>query len=136
MVRAKLHLLSPGIVSMRFLGQRDMAEEAERAVALLAPSCEPHHRTGCWIFPLPYLPDVARVLKSHVAQVAASPELVAAHRRWKKFNAAILALKSKSTESFPAAPYETIFRQPYLPRQWAYTCPECGVAGEDSAGYG
>jgi len=118
MVRAKLHLLSPGIVSMRFLGQKDMAEEAERAVALLAPSCEPHHRTGCWIFPLPYLPDVARVLKSHVARVTVSPELAVAHRRWKKFNAAVLALKSKSTEHFPAAPYEAIFRQPFIPHPY------------------
>lgn len=118
MVRAKLQLFSRGIVRMKFSGERSAAEDAERAVALLAPSCEPNSRAGGWTFPLRYLPAVSKVLKGEVAKVSVSSALARAFRRQRASDEFVVGLKSKSTTSFPAEPYESIFDSRYVPHPY------------------
>jgi len=118
MIRAKLDMVSAGVVGMRFSGPRAAAEESELAVGLLAPSCEYHGRAGCCSFPLRYLEDVSVVLKEHAARVSASSSVAAAYRRQKKSDQFVLALKARPTSAFPAGPYEAIFEERFIPHPY------------------
>ncbi len=116
MAKAKLHLPSRGIVSMQFLGKQ--AEDAETAVSLLAPSCEFNSRIGQWVFPLPYLPDVVRVLRKHVGEIRVSLKTAEAYRRQKRHSDAILRLKAKPTSAFAESPYSLLFREDCMPHPY------------------
>jgi SNF2 family DNA or RNA helicase len=118
MIHAKLDAISAGVVGMRFFGPRADAEEAELAVGLLAPSCEPHGRAGCWSFPLRYLKDVSVVLKEHAAKVSVSSLVADAYRRQRKSDQFVLALKARPTRAFPAEPYEAIFEERFTPHPY------------------
>jgi hypothetical protein len=118
MIRARLDMISTGVVGMRFSGPPAAAEEAERAAGLLAPSCEPHGRAGCWSFPLRYLRDVSAVLKELAVKVSVSGSVADAHRRREKSDNLVLALKARPTSAFPAGPYEEIFEDGFTPHPY------------------
>ncbi|MCH7909988.1 MAG: DEAD/DEAH box helicase family protein, partial [Candidatus Hydrogenedentes bacterium] len=101
---------------MQFFGNR--ADDAETAASLLAPSCEFNHRIGRWVFPLLYLPDVAKVLRKHVVEIRVSSKVAAAYRRQKKLCDAILGLKAKSTAAFAESPYKSLFRKECMPHPY------------------
>lgn len=112
-------LASKTVVGLRLSGgTTEQRKDAERAVTLLAPSFEFDHKFKCWTFPLCYLDQVNRVLKEHVSRTTVSENVVREYRRQRKLRERTLALKAKSPDAFPAAPYESIFRPEYIPRPY------------------
>ena len=118
-VCARLLLASKTVVGLRLNGgTAEQRKDAERAVTLLAPSFEFDHKFKCWTFPLCYLGQVNRVLKEHVSGTTVSENVAREYRRQRKLRERTLALKAKPFDTFPAAPYESIFRPEYIPRPY------------------